>query len=393
MIKSISIKNFKSILEVSELKFGDVTFIVGKNGAGKSTLINALYLTMKLVAKEDLDDVINSTAPFGYEVFNQTSRQTHSHFEMIVKTEKAKSYKFSYSYAYNQSGMSFGILDESLSRIEGAESVLIYERKGDDISVFVSKTNSYDSLPLSVSSTELAIANYSDDEVKSVAEAITNCRVLWFDKATDSNDFKIHSREKLDSKTLDSMAVSLYLNDKKAFDKAVHVVGQLIPEFKAPEIRSIAPSNSDENSEKSKLNTRYVVFWKEKDVDSLQYTLTGLSDGNFRIIQLIFSMFSSRNSTCLIGEEIENGQHFGRLKTLLEVIKVLSIKLNVQLIFTTHSRDLLKTVSPSDVIYSWKDDKGNSQYAYLDEHVDMHGVEEDLGTAPTAKDLLDLGLV
>lgn len=392
MIKSVSISNFRSIYELTDLKFGDTTFIIGRNGAGKSTLISALYLTKQLSSKKGVEEILNQLAPFGYELFTTGSRNSSCQINLTVRDEKGINYKFSYAIAV-ASPIGYRITNESLIRLEhGDKEITIYERSNDQFRAVSKKSKSLEDVPLNIASTDLVLGNYSNDEVNRVARLISGYKILWFDKTSDPAGFKVHTQDKLDNANLDATVVSLYITNPDAFKKAVHVIKQLIPEFEAPVVRKITPNNT-EVDDKNKLLDRYIVFWNEKEAIELEYTITGLSDGNFRIIQLIFALFSSEKSTCLVGEEIENGQHYGRIKTLLETLKVLSAKLNVQLIFTTHSRDLLRSVSPNDVIYCWKDDKGHSLYQYLDEKVNTSMVEEELGSPPTAKDVLDLGMV
>jgi len=46
-MKSISFKNFRRFAYFPELKFGDITILVGGNNAGKSTLQKALLLVFE----------------------------------------------------------------------------------------------------------------------------------------------------------------------------------------------------------------------------------------------------------------------------------------------------------------------------------------------------------
>jgi len=242
---------------------------------------------------------------------------------------------------------------------------------------------------------ELVLASFNNEIALKVASLISNFKVLWFDKAADPYVFKPHRQDSLDVSNLDGLVISLHENNRGAFDKAVSVIKQIIPEFVPPRINKLSPpaTKTSKSEEEAKVFDRYFVFWGEKATQELEYTLTGLSDGNFRIIQLVFALFDSDSSACLIGEEIENGQHYGRIKTLMEVLKHLSIKLNVQLLFSTHSLELLSHVSPDDVIFTSKNAEGYSSYQKLSAAVDRSMVEEELGHEPTAKELVDLGMI
>ncbi|MEK7153475.1 MAG: AAA family ATPase, partial [Patescibacteria group bacterium] len=122
MIKSVSINNFRSIYETTDLKLGDITFIIGKNGAGKSTLISALYLTKQLASKGNVDEIVSKMAPFGYEIFTRGSRNSSCQIGLVVRDDKGINYKFVYSIATSGPALSYNITNESLVRFESPDN-------------------------------------------------------------------------------------------------------------------------------------------------------------------------------------------------------------------------------------------------------------------------------
>lgn len=52
---SVSIKNFRSIVDSGEIPLGPVTLLVGRNNSGKSTIVRALYLSQEGAPQEDSD--------------------------------------------------------------------------------------------------------------------------------------------------------------------------------------------------------------------------------------------------------------------------------------------------------------------------------------------------
>jgi len=59
IIKSISVKNFRSILD-EKLDLEELTALVGANGSGKSTFLRALELFYSTSPKFDIEDFYNS---------------------------------------------------------------------------------------------------------------------------------------------------------------------------------------------------------------------------------------------------------------------------------------------------------------------------------------------
>ncbi|MFC0097483.1 ATP-dependent endonuclease [Micromonospora marina] len=58
---SVSIKNFRSIVDSGEIPLGPVTLLVGRNNSGKSTIIRALYLSQEGAPQEEGDVRVGSS--------------------------------------------------------------------------------------------------------------------------------------------------------------------------------------------------------------------------------------------------------------------------------------------------------------------------------------------
>lgn len=393
MITSIAISNYKSISDLPSLPLGQINFLIGKNGVGKSNLISAIELTRRLCNGDNFEQATRQIAPFGIEIFTRGSSMPNASINLGVKDGEGKRYELVYTFGLSNN--EFLITNEKLFILQDNNKVEVYVRDSSSFKARVSLEQPLVDVPFTAKPGELAIASFNNEISTKVAKTISNFKVLWFDKTSDPYSWHIHKQDSLDVSNLDGLVISLYENNRPAFDKAVAVIQQIIPEFVAPRVdRLPAPtSKSGKDGEESKALDRYVVFWGEKEVQEIQYTLSGLSDGNFRVIQLVLALFDSETSSCVIGEEIENGQHYGRIKTLMEVLKHLAIKLNIQLLFSTHSGELLGHISPTDVIFCAKDQEGHSAYKKLSDAVNTDMVKVELGREPTARELIDLGMV
>lgn len=383
MLKSITVKNFKGIKNLENLKFGSgATFIVGQNGAGKSTLISVVYLTSQIIQRRSANDVLDEFVPFGEEFLSHNSGSTDAEFSFCI-SDQGRNYRFSYSIGVRNN--LFQISTEKLEELNDdyTAKTLVYERSPNGI-----KTPEGD-IPLHVNTDELVLSGYNEERTHSLANVIKGYKVLWFNGNNGESKFRVYSSENLNQQSLDAIAVRLYTEDPAAFDSAVKVIQTLIPNFIAPEIRQISPEGNAGSE------SRYIVFWKEgwKDGSTLSYTVPGLSGGNQRIIELIFTLYASKDATCLVGEELENGQYLGRIKTLLEIVNTAAIRRNIQMIFTTHSDDVLNNVSPTKVIYVERDPDGYSVFQPLNERINSAYITEVLGEEPTTKDLLDMGVI
>ena len=54
MSNSIYLKNFRKFQEFPQVKFGDITFLVGKNNSGKSTIVKAILLVYNYLISKDI---------------------------------------------------------------------------------------------------------------------------------------------------------------------------------------------------------------------------------------------------------------------------------------------------------------------------------------------------
>ena len=371
-----------------------MNFIIGKNGVGKTNLLAVIDLTRRLASGERLEDVVSRTAPFGkIDLFTVGSNSSSTSVSLQLKDKEGKIYEL--AYTISQSGTELSVSDEKLSILENSELKELYVRRGDSFDARTGDSGELTRIPLGVRKDELALANFDNSYASKIAAMIAAFRILWFDRSPDAYATKLHRSDSLDIANLDGLVVSLHQYKREQFDKAVNIIQQIIPEFKAPNVVALPPpSGTGQSSDnEGKAPERFIVYWGEKETKDLVYSLSGLSDGNFRVIQLIFALFDSEGSSCVIGEEIENGQHYGRIKTLMEVLKHLSVKLDVQVLFSTHSGEILTHISPSDVILCTKDEQGHSHYRNLEEVVDIPMVTEELKREPTTKELIDFGVV
>ncbi len=75
-----------------------------------------------------------------------------------------------------------------------------------------------------------------------------------------------------------------------------------------------------------------------------------LSDGTIRCIAVIASLISEKKGNIVIIEEVDNGIHPSRAKSLINAIAKLAKEQEVDVIITTHNAALLNAVSKDELI-------------------------------------------
>lgn len=399
MITNIKIKNFRSISE-AEAVFSIFNVMIGSNGAGKTTLISAIDLTRRLATGLDVNRATEYIAPMKRELFNFVNRSKQSEIEITLRTNSTTKYKFAYTVGEKHSENDYGltVVEESLCRLdENGKDTIIYHRRLNNVRAInpKSKTGNLEDIPLTFDEDKLVLSSYSDVEVKEVALSLSSSKVLWLD---NQGLFKpgLSIVSTADSEQhIEHSVIKLRETDIELYREAISVIRKIIPEFVEPEILDITKNfqkDNDSTSEDSKKPNKiksYIVFWQESTFPQ-SFTRQSLSSGNRKIIELVFALYNCKNYSFLIGEEIENGLHFGRLENVIEVLKYLSKKLKVQLLFTTHSPHVLNFVSPGEVVYCRKDNSG-SVYTTLKDTDEYKKIKDELSSEPTGKELFESG--
>jgi predicted ATPase len=383
MISAIEISNFKCIkkAKVELPRFG---VLIGVNGAGKTTLFYAIELIAKLANGGDLNDAINLIAPFAGEVFFDGQLGKPSRFKIRLKSSDDAEYIYELSFSFSSQARTgrlrgFYISDEKLQRcIDGA---LVFSRDNEGI-----YDGDGEKVPLKVEAAKLAVASYVNPEVIAVSSSLSSSVILR--SRFSEGEAKIINPSIKDDDSIDALAVRLKEDDQKLFTLAMKRTSEVIPEFEEPEIIDFSrmEKSADNKTEKVK---KFFVTWKDKTVGS-DYTNVSLSDGNYRTIYTIVSLFTASKGSLVGVEEIENGMHLGRIKRLIDIIRTTCKTQKVQILLTTHSDQILNQIMPEEVIYCSRNKEGSS-YIALSETEEYKAIKDELKGAPTGKDVFDTG--
>lgn len=80
------------------------------------------------------------------------------------------------------------------------------------------------------------------------------------------------------------------------------------------------------------------------DNSNIEVDARGMSDGTLRFLAIVTALLLGKENSLLIIEEIDNGLHPSRAKTLVETLKELSAKKKIDVICTTHNPALLNAL-------------------------------------------------
>jgi HEPN domain-containing protein len=72
----------------------------------------------------------------------------------------------------------------------------------------------------------------------------------------------------------------------------------------------------------------------------------GMSDGTLRFLAILVALLTRPQGSLLVVEEIDNGPHPSRSKLLIEVLKDIGMKRQIDILITTHNPALLDSLGP-----------------------------------------------
>ena len=118
-----------------------------------------------------------------------------------------------------------------------------------------------------------------------------------------------------------------------------------------------------------------------------------MTSGILWVISFFFNLFQQPQYSILLIDEIENGMHMGRIARLIDVIRTIARDRKVQILFSTHSHEILKYLLGREVINTIADHEKGSQYQLLSDSRSFDKICRELGDpdAVTADQLLDSG--
>lgn len=96
-----------------------------------------------------------------------------------------------------------------------------------------------------------------------------------------------------------------------------------------------------------------------------------LSDGTIRCMAVVVALISEKPGSIVIIEEVDNGIHPSRAKSLIDSISELAKDRKIDIIITTHNSALLNAISKNDLIgvsigYRNEEDGGSEFIQFVD---------------------------
>jgi predicted ATPase len=330
---SARIKNFKSLGDV-DLNFRDLTILVGANASGKSNCLGALRFLSKLLKDQEFPSLnyMDSILRVG---------EKQIFYELTIEDDEDNNDKIQYSLVLSISENNTLINREYLL-VNKIEVINIIDGQG-----IVKDENGENSLPYNFSEGDgLTLADVGKYGNKPITKKLASYIKDWKFYDVDPDSVRRHSimskfviykylqhDERIPSLDTDGSEVEDVLqywarHDKNKFDEVSQELYDCL-KIKLQLVEDVEP---------------LITVIEE---DGKKIPLSNMSDGTLRLIAYFIMLYQSDVPTLIGIEEPERNFHPGILQDIADMIKRLSKR--TQVIFTTHSSQLLDCFSPEEI--------------------------------------------
>ncbi len=331
-IHSISLKNFKSIREANDIKFGAINLLIGANGSGKSNLISFFRLLNRIM-NHDLQIYISTTGRANRFLHFGQKKSTFLEGEIILNNEA--------EVEYNMDKYKFKLLPTEDGRFVFDEEKSGYGRYA-KLSVEIEKNHTIKG------SYECKITDDIYNRNAYIIDYLENLRVFHFNDTTSTAlvkgfcDVNDNNYLKEDAKNLASFLYKLRKTHPKHYNIIEKTIQSVAPFFNKFDLKPIPGSPSVIN-----------LKGLEKGSDDY-FDAHYLSDGTLRFICLTTLLLQPEPPATIIIDEPELGLHPFAIDKLAAMIQSASVK--TQIIISTQSIELLNNFDADDVIVVEKKD-------------------------------------
>ncbi len=297
-IKSLNIKNFKSIVDITINEPNPFTVLVGPNGSGKSNIFEALEFI-----KHSNYPRNSSTDLFGGESFFLNKKFSNKKFSSKIV--------FFGPYTINTDFREFNFINDGSTYYEYfSQTLFTTEERTDDI--FLGFSNVYSQFS----------KNYSRVFVKNIEKQKINS------SGNSSLNFSASNLEKV---------LKRLLENKEKREEISDWLSLFIPEFDRIEVQKSQFSSNED----------LLIYQKHYD---RPFNKELISDGTYNIIALLTAVYQSDEPQFLCIEEPENGLHPFVIRKLVDFFRQACEDKGHYIWLNTHSQTLVECLTADEVI-------------------------------------------
>lgn len=327
-LKSLHIKNFKSIVDVQINNISNFSVFAGSNGSGKSNLFEAL---------EFIRDVIRNGATEAVKKHNGYEN-IHSH---KLRDKNAKRFFAHLKLEFDDEYYEYELEIKDLNKIPAIFETVT--KNGSEIAkksilqnIFINGNKQ--EIEYSANETILKLIS---KEAKSLLEFLKSIERYQVDpvRAKEADDYFANDTLDPNASNLSTVLAKLEKDDD-------------IREEIIETMQMIVPGLEKVTIEKETLNNKSVIVFKEEGVTK-RFPAGLISDGTIYALAMLAIIYSNQNGIVLI-EEPERGLNPKAIAELVEFFRDKSDRFNI--FINTHSESIVRATKPQELFLVDKKD-------------------------------------
>lgn len=363
MIKSFTFKNFKSF-ENAELNLENITTLIGTNSSGKSNAIEGIKILSELSQGLDISTVLDGTKNSDSFIRGGSKgccRAKGNSFTLGCLVDLDEQFDLSYEVKIGVGEHVF-LEEESLVKLSNTDALV-----NQSIKVFKTKKTAKDSADIKVEynngrrgknpdfmcirsssvlpqmKTRMPMdTEISKENAKYIDLVIGNLKSIAFLEPLPS-EMRDYVRISDTDLKVNCKNISAVLKKMCADAKKKQLLLEVIREFPENEVKDIGFIETD-------LGDVIFTIFEKYGNHTERVDARRLSDGTLRCIAVVTKLLVEEENTLVIIEELDNGVHPGRVKSLMEHITRIAEERKLDIMITTHNATLLNTFSKENLV-------------------------------------------
>ncbi len=377
MIHSITFRRWKSFFDTT-LYLDQIMVLIGMNASGKSNVLDALSLLKALADGEELQKALGNLRG-GAE---WCVLHGHDSFELEVEINQNETDNIQEKYIYTiRIAVKNGIYIEY-------EALEFYERADKGLWLFRTEIDNDDfNIRLNLLNENDANDTYDQIGVINTGESILSQVFKWSSNKLVNKSIKYVTQIFRNIFVFDPIPSTMrfYTAISSVLTKDGANISGVIASFDEKFRKGIEKQISDYITRLPEHDVGKV--WVEKvgkfTSDAMLYCeetwpngqtvivdTRGMSDGTLRFLAILTALLTRPEGSNLIIDEVDNGLHPSRAKLLLEMLREIAVKRQIDVLVTTHNPALLDAMTPDYIGFitvAHRNPQGYSELTLLDQ--------------------------
>jgi len=345
MIKSIELENWKSF-ESAILYIDPLTILIGTNAAGKSNILDAFLFLHRIASGLSIQEAIEGTttiAPLRGGL-NWVIKKPANSFCIKINFDYLEfEYNFTIKIQFEDSNTQ--VIEETLSiQASGKQRRLYWVADHGDFANTIHYTTGKQGRKSFLSKPAYPVFRQLETVTDLQADAISAivglthmlCNLFILDPIpSEMRGYSPLSKSlRHDASNIAGVLAAFSRDEKKQVEETITEYAKTLPEKDLKRIYTeiVGAFNTD------------AMLMCEEGWDNANTAIvdaSGMSDGTLRYIAIVAALLTRPANSFFIIEEVDNGLHPSRAINLLDMLRTLGTKRNIDILITTHNPAIL----------------------------------------------------